>query len=81
MLTYWSTIPGTLSFRDIYQGSWFIQTLCTVINQYGDTMEISQIFTKVCAELKEKKGPKNQAMVPNSEVNLSKRLCLNGYLE
>lgn len=78
MITFWSTIPGKFSFRDIYQGSWFIQTFCEVIDQHGDSWDVLRIFTKVCNILKEKKGPSNQAMVPIQDSNLSKRLCFNG---
>ncbi|XP_074855228.1 caspase-7-like [Carettochelys insculpta] len=43
----YSTVPGYYSWRNQGRGSWFIQALCSVINQFGKQLEIMQILTRV----------------------------------
>ncbi|GAA6067212.1 caspase-7, partial [Tachysurus ichikawai] len=38
---------GYYSWRIPGQGSWFIQALCTVLNEFGKQLEIMQILTRV----------------------------------
>ncbi|XP_043911700.1 caspase-7 [Protopterus annectens] len=43
----YSTVPGYYSWRNPGRGSWFVQALCTVLNEFGTKLEIMQILTKV----------------------------------
>ena len=42
-----STIKGKLSFRDIRNGSWFIQTLMKHIKEHGQSSHLMDIMTAV----------------------------------
>lgn len=46
-LIAYSTISGYFSWRNSLNGSWFIQSLCHVLNECGKTAEIMQILTAV----------------------------------
>lgn len=46
-LIAYSTIAGCFSWRNSINGSWFIQSLCHVLNKQGKTSEIMQILTAV----------------------------------
>ncbi|XP_007905079.2 caspase-3 [Callorhinchus milii] len=46
-LYVYSTAPGYYSWRNTSKGSWFIESLCHVLNTYGKKLEIMQILTKV----------------------------------
>uniref|UniRef100_A0A2D4HGW4 Caspase-7 n=1 Tax=Micrurus lemniscatus lemniscatus TaxID=129467 RepID=A0A2D4HGW4_MICLE len=43
----YSTVPGYYSWRNPGKGSWFVQSLCSVLNEYGKNMEILQVLTLV----------------------------------
>ncbi|KPP76042.1 caspase-7-like [Scleropages formosus] len=43
----YSTVPGYYSWRNPGRGSWFVQALCNVLNEYGKQLEIMQILTRV----------------------------------
>lgn len=43
----YSTVPGYYSWRNTMNGSWFIQSLCEMLKQYGDTLEIMNLLTRV----------------------------------
>ncbi|XP_043827305.1 caspase-3-like [Dromiciops gliroides] len=43
----YSTAPGYYSWRNKKKGSWFIQSLCAVLKEYGQKLEIMQILTRV----------------------------------
>ncbi|XP_062859128.1 caspase-7 isoform X3 [Trichomycterus rosablanca] len=43
----YSTVPGYYSWRNPGQGSWFVQALCSVLNESGKHLEIMQILTRV----------------------------------
>ncbi|XP_055976754.1 caspase-7 [Sorex fumeus] len=43
----YSTVPGYYSWRNPGQGSWFVQALCTILQEYGKKLEIMQILTRV----------------------------------
>ncbi|XP_036439537.1 LOW QUALITY PROTEIN: caspase-3-like [Colossoma macropomum] len=43
----YSTAPGYYSWRNTMTGSWFIQSLCEMINRYGRELEILHIMTRV----------------------------------
>ncbi|XP_075390568.1 caspase-7 [Tenrec ecaudatus] len=46
-LIAYSTVPGYYSWRSPGRGSWFVQALCSVLNEHGKTLEIMQILTRV----------------------------------
>ncbi|KAM9618155.1 caspase-7 isoform 1-T3 [Trichechus inunguis] len=43
----YSTVPGYYSWRNSGRGSWFVQALCSVLNEHGKHLEIMQILTRV----------------------------------
>ncbi|KAL2077670.1 hypothetical protein ACEWY4_027174 [Coilia grayii] len=43
----YSTAPGYYSWRNTANGSWFIQSLCDRLHQFGRHLEIMQIMTRV----------------------------------
>ncbi|KAK1793998.1 hypothetical protein P4O66_010910 [Electrophorus voltai] len=43
----YSTVPGYYSWRNPGRGSWFIQALCSILNEFGKKLEIMQILTRV----------------------------------
>ncbi|XP_076855421.1 caspase-7 isoform X2 [Brachyhypopomus gauderio] len=43
----YSTVPGYYSWRNPGRGSWFIQALCSILNECGRKLEIMQILTRV----------------------------------
>ena len=51
-LVAWSTIPGFVSFRDENLGSWFMQSLCIHMLEYGGKLEHSKIVDKVKKDVK-----------------------------
>lgn len=43
----YSTVPGYYSWRNPGRGSWFVQALCSILNEFGTKLEIMQILTRV----------------------------------
>ncbi|KAM4852358.1 caspase-7 isoform 2-T7 [Thomomys bottae] len=43
----YSTVPGYYSWRNPGRGSWFVQALCSVLDEHGKNLEIMQILTRV----------------------------------
>ncbi|XP_067393265.1 caspase-7 [Emydura macquarii macquarii] len=43
----YSTVPGYYSWRNPGRGSWFVQSLCCILNEHGKQLEIMQILTRV----------------------------------
>lgn len=72
----WSAFPGKVSLRDIEDGSWFIQTICKEINNYGNSDHIMDIMTEVSRKLKKKSGPNKESMINIYETNLTKKIFL-----
>lgn len=46
-LLAYSTIAGYYSWRNSTNGSWFIQSLCHVLNEHGRQKELMQLLTAV----------------------------------
>ncbi|XP_063602982.1 caspase-1-like [Penaeus indicus] len=46
-LECWSTIPGHFSWRNPANGSWFIQSLVKVLNQYSEREDLLSMMTSV----------------------------------
>lgn len=42
-----SLSAGYVSFRNMFSGSWFIQSLCEMLKKYGKKYELMQILTRV----------------------------------
>lgn len=47
MLIVYSTIPGFVSYRDEYNGTWFIQILCEVFMNYAHKVHVRELFDMV----------------------------------
>nr|XP_033799250.1 caspase-3 [Geotrypetes seraphini] len=43
----YSTVPGYYSWRNTLNGSWFIQSLCEMLNLHANKLEIMHILTRV----------------------------------
>ncbi|GFO31389.1 caspase-3 [Plakobranchus ocellatus] len=43
----YSTVPGSYAWRNNQDGSWFIQALCIVLENYGTKMELMHMLTHV----------------------------------
>ncbi|KAM6220722.1 caspase-3 isoform 1-T1 [Rhynchocyon petersi] len=43
----YSTAPGYYSWRNSKDGSWFIQSLCAMLNQFAHKLELMHILTRV----------------------------------
>ncbi|KAK3586681.1 hypothetical protein CHS0354_039149 [Potamilus streckersoni] len=43
----YSTVPGFYSWRNSQEGSWYIQALCIVMENYGSKMELLHMLTQV----------------------------------
>ncbi|XP_077205918.1 caspase-7 isoform X1 [Paroedura picta] len=43
----YSTVPGYYSWRNPGKGSWFVQSLCSVLSEHAKQLEILQILTMV----------------------------------
>lgn len=43
----YSTVPGYYSWRSPGSGSWFVQALCSILEEHGKSLEIMQILTRV----------------------------------
>ncbi|XP_030305365.1 caspase-3 [Calypte anna] len=43
----YSTAPGYYSWRNSAEGSWFIQSLCTMLKEHARKLELLQILTRV----------------------------------
>ncbi|XP_017768713.1 PREDICTED: caspase-8 [Nicrophorus vespilloides] len=55
ILEIWSTVPGYASFRDINKGTWFIQTLCDVIENNNEE-HLLDMCIRMQNIIKNKKG-------------------------
>lgn len=71
-----STVPGYVSYRHEDDGSWYIQTLCALINAHGDTDHVIDILQMVCNDVADKKGDKFERMVPMNSNTLRKKCFL-----
>lgn len=60
----WSTVQGYASFRDPYNGSWYIEELCKQLWRCGESMDLVDILTLVNNNLRSKIYD-GQVMVPS----------------
>ncbi|XP_060634628.2 caspase-3 [Anolis sagrei] len=56
----YSTAPGYYSWRNSSEGSWFIQSLCLMLKQYSQKLELMQILTRVNRKVTEFTSCSNQ---------------------
>ncbi|XP_029441007.1 caspase-3 isoform X2 [Rhinatrema bivittatum] len=47
ILFAYSTVPGYYSWRNTVNGSWFIQSLCEMLNRHAKELELMHILTRV----------------------------------
>ncbi|PIO23081.1 hypothetical protein AB205_0193640 [Aquarana catesbeiana] len=76
-LFVYATVPGYVSWRHPEKGTWFIQALCRVLNQYWNQLEIQHILTRVNNQVATKPGNKKQ--IPSVESRLTKDLYFNTF--
>ncbi|XP_061108027.1 caspase-3-like [Conger conger] len=43
----YSTAPGYYAWRNPQNGSWFIQSLCSILDEFGKQLELMQLMTRV----------------------------------
>ncbi|KAJ8269676.1 hypothetical protein COCON_G00122830 [Conger conger] len=43
----YSTAPGYYAWRNAQNGSWFIQSLCSILEEFGKQLELMQLMTRV----------------------------------
>ncbi|KAH9414593.1 Caspase-7 [Dermatophagoides pteronyssinus] len=61
-LIFYSTFPGHYSWRNVEHGSWFIQTLCDVLDEFSQKFDLMTLLTIVC----QKVAINYQSKVPNN---------------
>lgn len=71
----WSTVQGFASFRDKFNGSWYIQELCKELWRFGDISDLVEIFTRVNNNLRSKVH-NGQFMVPSMLLSLRAKVKL-----
>ncbi|XP_037025962.1 caspase-like [Bradysia coprophila] len=83
-LIAYSTIPGFVSWRNS-NGSWFIQTLCDLLNESGKTQDILTLLTSVkrrvatdyCSNTEDKAMDK-KLQIPSTITTLTRLLKFTG---
>lgn len=65
----WSTVQGYASFRDRYNGSWYIEELCKQLWRNGETKDLVDILTLVNNNLRSKIYD-GQVMVPSLSLSV-----------
>lgn len=83
-LAFYSTVPGFYSWRNTTQGSWFIQSLCQVLQEHADRTDLLSMLTIVCRRVAfyyESNVPGDQVMdrkkqVPSLVSTLTRRVHL-----
>ncbi|XP_017871677.1 PREDICTED: caspase-8 [Drosophila arizonae] len=77
MVVAMSTVPGFVALRHSVQGSWFIQTLCDTVQKHAKSDHILDILTLAAGQVIEKRGDKDQKMVPIVINTLTKNVYLS----
>lgn len=77
-----STMPNHLSFRNATTGSWFIQDLCSELEENGTTNDILELLTHVNLSISQRESVpfKNKQILCISSM-LTKVLYLNVKIE
>ncbi|XP_011176959.1 caspase-8 [Zeugodacus cucurbitae] len=71
-----STVPGYAAMRHTIEGTWFIQELCDAVQRFGDRNHIGDILTTVNRKVSERRGNKDEIMMPISSYTLRKLFFL-----
>ncbi|KAL0276054.1 UNVERIFIED_CONTAM: hypothetical protein PYX00_003718 [Menopon gallinae] len=69
----WSTVQGYASFRDRYNGSWYIEELCKELWKFGQVTDLVDILTLVNNNLRSKVYD-GQFMVPSLMSSLGGKI-------
>ncbi|XP_017852431.1 caspase-8 [Drosophila busckii] len=76
MVVAMSTVPGFVALRHNIQGSWFVQTLCDEIEQHAASAHVLDLLTIVIGQISQKRGDKNQIMLPHLNSTLKQSVYL-----
>uniref|UniRef100_A0A1A9WRC9 Caspase family p20 domain-containing protein n=1 Tax=Glossina brevipalpis TaxID=37001 RepID=A0A1A9WRC9_9MUSC len=73
-----AAIPGTEALRDTMKGSWYIQTMCDIIEKWGNKKDILDILTAVTNVVtkKNQEAGGNEVMLPLIRSTLRKKFYL-----
>ncbi|OXU20628.1 hypothetical protein TSAR_006461 [Trichomalopsis sarcophagae] len=75
MLIVYSTIPGFVSYRDEYNGTWFIQILCEVFMNYAHKVHVRELFDMIDFRLKNFRTPEDNCQTPSVTSRGFNRHC------
>ncbi|XP_015764875.1 PREDICTED: caspase-3-like [Acropora digitifera] len=83
VLIGYDTLPGFLSYRDLRQGSWYIQSLVEVFSQYAFEEDVLRLLTFVNFNVSRKfETMPGFRQIPAPQSTLTKKLFfLPGYFE
>lgn len=79
LLTALSTISGYASFRDRVKGTWYIQELCQVIDEYGDKNHMLDLLIMVNDKVSQRSAHKDGKIVgqlPEAKITLRRKFYL-----
>ncbi|XP_058794750.1 caspase-3-like [Phymastichus coffea] len=77
MLIVYSTLPGFVSFRDHFNGSWFIQVLCEVFMNHAYKYHILDLFSMIDYRLKNMRTSSGDCQTPSITIHGFKNCFLN----
>ena len=79
-VTFWSSIEGFASFRHTQEGSWFIQSICKMIEKKYETSHLLDIFTDVIHTVsKEKAVAMRETMLSKFDTTFMKKFVFPGF--
>uniref|UniRef100_U5EYG7 Putative ecdysone-inducible caspase n=1 Tax=Corethrella appendiculata TaxID=1370023 RepID=U5EYG7_9DIPT len=67
MLICYATVPGFQTHRDPLEGSWFIQSLCNIIEEHAHDTHIEDLMKMVCADVAEIRTDRNALQTAATE--------------
>ncbi|XP_077291050.1 caspase-7-like [Arctopsyche grandis] len=76
-LLFWATVKGYPAFRLPSEGTNFIQTICDCVEEFGDSLGLMEIFTKV----NDRVSRKQVAQIPQLEYNWRRLMFLKKVLK
>jgi caspase-like apoptosis-related cysteine protease len=77
MLVCYSTLDGHYAYRDVNEGSWFIQTLCEVLNQHGENYDINTLLNLVSEVMKSLESENGEKQIcPYYNIGFTKKFYL-----
>lgn len=72
-----STVPEFVSFRNLENGSWFVQHLCDELDNYGNMVDILTILTITNEKISRKETELNQKQILCISTMLRKQLIFH----